>query len=182
MSETELVDGSAYGARKASFTLAPPARKMSEDDYADDAPYDAKAEVVLTPNPGTLPPDVYEATMGPARAAVRRVLVRWVARESPVLARMQDALRTPFLDKYFVYTSTLGTHTFFMIALPALFFFGHDEMARGSVSAHAIGRGRRADADAQAHIRARGRRVHVLVHQGPPVFASAVRTPRHAAQ
>ena len=44
---------------------------------------------------------------------------------------LQEKIRTPWLDAYFVYTSTLGTHTFFMIILPALFFFGYDELGRG---------------------------------------------------
>jgi len=35
------------------------------------------------------------------------------------------------LDAYFLYSSTLGTQTFFMIGLPLLFFFGYDELGRG---------------------------------------------------
>lgn len=47
--------------------------------------------------------------------------------------QLQDMIRTSWLDAYFVYSSILGTHTFFMILLPALFFFGYDEMGRGYV-------------------------------------------------
>ena len=43
----------------------------------------------------------------------------------------QNALRTPWLDAYFVYSSTLGTHTFFLVFLPIFFFFGYDETGRG---------------------------------------------------
>ena len=43
----------------------------------------------------------------------------------------QEKFRTPLLDKYFLYTSSLGTHTFFMTILPCLFFFGHTDTARG---------------------------------------------------
>jgi hypothetical protein len=126
--------------RKAMFTLDSDdfhSRMASEDTEEDSwlppsSPLlDEKAEIVLKPNPGTLPSDVYDTMLGPWRAAVRRVLVRMVEKESVVLAQMQGAIRTPLLDKYFVYTSSLGTHTFFMTALPAMFFFGYADMARG---------------------------------------------------
>ncbi|KAF8880461.1 PAP2 superfamily-domain-containing protein [Gymnopilus junonius] len=77
--------------------------------------------------------DVYESTLSWWRAGLRRKLVTTVQWESQVIAKMQDKIRTPWLDAYFVYTSTLGTHTFFMIILPALFFFGYDELGRGLV-------------------------------------------------
>ncbi|KAF7968988.1 hypothetical protein HWV62_28716 [Athelia sp. TMB] len=44
---------------------------------------------------------------------------------------MQARIRTPLLDRYFVYTSSLGTHTFFMTFLPMCFFFGFDQFGRG---------------------------------------------------
>ena len=46
---------------------------------------------------------------------------------------LQSYIQTPWLDTYFVYTSALGTHTFFTTFLPALFFFGYDEVGRGYV-------------------------------------------------
>ncbi|KAJ6627628.1 hypothetical protein B0H10DRAFT_2210141 [Mycena sp. CBHHK59/15] len=49
------------------------------------------------------------------------------------IRRSFDAIRTPWLDSYFVHTSALGTHTFFMTFLPMLFFFGYDEMGRGLI-------------------------------------------------
>ncbi|KAJ7842397.1 hypothetical protein B0H13DRAFT_2413678 [Mycena leptocephala] len=64
--------------------------------------------------------DVYDATLPAWRAAVRRVLVAQIRIESVLVAKMQDAIRTPFLDKYFVHTSALGSHTFFMTFLPML--------------------------------------------------------------
>ena len=36
----------------------------------------------------------------------------------------------PWLDAYFVYTSSLGTHTFFMTVLPIFFYFGHPEIGQ----------------------------------------------------
>lgn len=43
----------------------------------------------------------------------------------------QESIRTPFLDAYFVYTSSLGTHTFFMTVLPAFYFFGFEDIGSG---------------------------------------------------
>ena len=55
-------------------------------------------------------------------------LVRW---ETPYLAYFQDKTRTPFLDSYFAITANLGTHTFFVIGLPMLFWCGFMGFAKG---------------------------------------------------
>ncbi|KAJ7512357.1 sphingosine-1-phosphate phosphatase [Mycena galericulata] len=52
---------------------------------------------------------------------------------------LQDAIRSPWLDAYFVHTSALGTHTFFMTFLPMLFFFGYDELGRGLIVVLCLG-------------------------------------------
>ncbi|KAL4258395.1 Phosphatidic acid phosphatase type 2/haloperoxidase domain-containing protein [Pleurotus pulmonarius] len=78
--------------------------------------------------PGLNAMDVYEATLPWWRAALRRQIVKNVTWESNVIARIQEYIRTPWLDAYFVYTSSLGTHTFFMIMLPMMFFFGYEEL------------------------------------------------------
>ncbi|KAM5541821.1 hypothetical protein V8D89_004550 [Ganoderma adspersum] len=80
---------------------------------------------------GRLPEEVYERTLSWWRAGIRRAIVRNVERESRVLATMQSYVRHPILDAYFVYTSSLGTHTFFMIVLPLSFFFGAPEFGQG---------------------------------------------------
>jgi hypothetical protein len=55
-------------------------------------------------------------------------LIRW---ETPYLAWMQDKMRSPTLDTYFAITANLGTHTFFMVVLPILFWCGHTALGRG---------------------------------------------------
>ncbi|KAF9226198.1 hypothetical protein BS17DRAFT_729195 [Gyrodon lividus] len=89
--------------------------------------------------PGHLSEDVYNATLPWWRAAIRAHILKAVGGESSILARMQGCLRSPWLDNYFLYTSSLGTHTFFMIALPLLFFFGYGEIGRGLVVVLASG-------------------------------------------
>ncbi|KAF8509064.1 hypothetical protein BU17DRAFT_56370 [Hysterangium stoloniferum] len=98
------------------------------------------AEVAYEPSSaGILPDDVYESTLAWWRVAIRRRLVENLKTESGVLAAMQTRVRTDWLDAYFVYTSTLGTHTFFMTLLPAFFFFGHDRTGRGLVTVIGMG-------------------------------------------
>lgn len=54
--------------------------------------------------------------------------------ETPYLAWMQDKLRTPALDSYFAITANLGTHTFFMVGLPILFWCGYPSFGKGYVN------------------------------------------------
>ncbi|TAQ85693.1 Peroxidase [Chlorociboria aeruginascens] len=63
-------------------------------------------------------------------------LIRW---ETPYLAWMQDKMRSPALDSYFAITANLGTHTFFMVVLPILFWCGHTSLGRGMVHILATG-------------------------------------------
>ncbi|KAI1269543.1 PAP2-domain-containing protein [Xylariaceae sp. FL1019] len=63
-------------------------------------------------------------------------LIRW---ETPYLAWMQDVLRTPALDSYFAITANLGTHTFFMIGLPIMFWCGFASFGQGLVHILASG-------------------------------------------
>lgn len=88
---------------------------------------------------GLLPDDVYVRTMSSWRAAIRRRVRANVEWESKVIANMQERVRRPILDNYFVYTSSLGTHTFFMITLPAFAFFGRVDVARGLLMVLALG-------------------------------------------
>ncbi|KAI1135367.1 PAP2-domain-containing protein [Hypoxylon sp. FL0543] len=63
-------------------------------------------------------------------------LVRW---ETPYLAWLQATLRSPALDSYFAITANLGTHTFFMIGLPIMFWCGNGSFGKGIVHILATG-------------------------------------------
>jgi hypothetical protein len=108
---------------------------------------------------GRLPEDVYTYYLSWWRAALRRKCVAVVERESEVIAKwqvrlfpplfarpkdgeesefnivvfvfLQARIRSPWLDAYFLHTSMLGTHTFFLVFLPLFFFFGYFELGRG---------------------------------------------------
>lgn len=63
----------------------------------------------------------------------RQKLIPLVRYETPYLAWLQEKMRTPALDSYFAFTANLGTHTFFMVFLPFLFWCGHTSLGRGYV-------------------------------------------------
>ncbi|KIM59073.1 hypothetical protein SCLCIDRAFT_16570 [Scleroderma citrinum Foug A] len=90
-------------------------------------------------SPGQLPQDVYDAVLPWWRSSIRNMVLKVVERKSPFLAEMQHRVRHPWLDVYFLYMSSLGTHTFFLIGLPILFFFGYFELGLGLVVVLASG-------------------------------------------
>lgn len=55
------------------------------------------------------------------------------------MAWLQDKMRSPVLDSYFAITANLGTHVFYMIMLPILFWCGHTSLGRGLVHILGIG-------------------------------------------
>lgn len=57
-------------------------------------------------------------------------LLRW---EAQYLAVLQSRIRSPALDSYFSITANLGTHNFFMVVVPILFWCGHTAIGRGWV-------------------------------------------------
>ncbi|AEO71266.1 c59aba22-0f30-46f0-94a4-aad1931e331f [Thermothielavioides terrestris] len=63
-------------------------------------------------------------------------IVRW---ETPYLAALQSTMRSPALDSYFAITANLGTHTFFMVGLPVLFWCGFQDFGKGLVHILATG-------------------------------------------
>ncbi|KAH7043229.1 sphingosine-1-phosphate phosphohydrolase [Macrophomina phaseolina] len=81
----------------------------------------------------------YQSKLPPWRYRLRRFLIPIVRWETPYLAYMQDVLRTPALDSYFAFTANLGTHTFFMIMLPILFWCGYTNLGKAMVHVLASG-------------------------------------------
>ncbi|GAA6055285.1 hypothetical protein JCM3770_004819 [Rhodotorula araucariae] len=85
-------------------------------------------------------PDAYYASLIPRwRLCVRQKLVASLEREMTVLQGLQTRWRTPLRDEYFVKTSLLGTHTFFMVFLPLWYWFGYREVGRGLLYVLAAG-------------------------------------------
>ncbi|KAI8379369.1 phosphatidic acid phosphatase type 2/haloperoxidase [Radiomyces spectabilis] len=88
---------------------------------------------------GTHDDRLYDKAFHPWRAKLRKMLLPIVRSETPWLAAMQKRIRTPTLDTYFVWTANLGTHTFFMIFLPLLVWFGNAGLGRSIACLTAFG-------------------------------------------
>src|SRR5687768_3919038 len=56
------------------------------------------------------------------RSTVRSLLLQLILKETPFIALIQR-FRTPILDFFMSWIGALGTHTFFMLGLPMLFWF-----------------------------------------------------------
>ncbi|KAB5586231.1 PAP2 superfamily-domain-containing protein [Coniochaeta sp. 2T2.1] len=83
--------------------------------------------------------DHYRQRLSPWRYRLRSSLLPLIRWETPYLAYLQSLLRTPALDRYFAITANLGTHTFFMIGLPILFWCGWPGFGKGLVHILASG-------------------------------------------
>ncbi|CAO3586308.1 unnamed protein product [Absidia cylindrospora] len=88
---------------------------------------------------GTHDDRLYGAALHPWRSWLRKSMLPFVRQETPWLAAMQKRIRTPFLDYFFIWTANLGTHTFFMIFLPILIWFGNAHLGRSIACLTAFG-------------------------------------------
>ncbi|KAF2265806.1 sphingosine-1-phosphate phosphohydrolase [Lojkania enalia] len=98
---------------------------------AADAPPSAQEKPRL--DAGMKHHDHYAQCLPPWRNTLRKLLIPIVRLETPYLALMQEKMRTPALDSYFAFTANLGTHTFFMVMLPILFWCGYTSIGRAMV-------------------------------------------------
>ncbi|PHH88900.1 hypothetical protein CDD83_6912 [Cordyceps sp. RAO-2017] len=111
---------------------------MSNDARREDAS-PAKPKPDHVPDAGLRSLDHYKRALPPWRYALRQKMLPLIRWETPYLAAMQEKLRTPALDSYFAITANLGTHTFFMIGLPILFWCGYASFGKGLVHILALG-------------------------------------------
>ncbi|KAI8343342.1 PAP2 superfamily-domain-containing protein [Chlamydoabsidia padenii] len=88
---------------------------------------------------GTHHDRLYDTALHPWRSWLRRSMLPLVRRETHWIATVQKRIRTPFLDHYFLWTANLGTHTFFMVFLPVLIWFGSPQLGRSIACLAAFG-------------------------------------------
>ena len=81
----------------------------------------------------------YERRLPAWRFRLRQRLIPIVRWETRHLARLQQKFRSPWLDTYFALTANLGTHTFFMTALPICYWCGFPDMGNALVHMLAMG-------------------------------------------
>ncbi|THV80793.1 acid phosphatase/Vanadium-dependent haloperoxidase [Aureobasidium pullulans] len=99
----------------------------------------ARALTENLPDAGLRGLDHYSRKLPKWRYRLRQSLLPIVRWETPYLAKLQQTCRTPFLDSYFAMTANLGTHTFFMAALPVCFWCGYTSVGRALVHMLALG-------------------------------------------
>ncbi|KAJ0166954.1 Dihydrosphingosine 1-phosphate phosphatase [Colletotrichum tanaceti] len=85
------------------------------------------------PDAGLRSLDHYKRALPSWRYRLRQWMLPLIRWETPYLAYLQDTMRTPWLDSYFAITANLGTHTFFMIGLPMLFWCGYASFGKGVI-------------------------------------------------
>ncbi|KAL9083593.1 MAG: hypothetical protein Q9165_008462 [Trypethelium subeluteriae] len=91
------------------------------------------------PDAGMRALDHYKNKLPKWRYRLRQFFIPVVRWETHYLALAQENLRFPALDSYFALTANLGTHTFFMIMLPILFWCGYTSLGRALTSVLAFG-------------------------------------------
>ncbi|KAF4869875.1 Dihydrosphingosine 1-phosphate phosphatase [Colletotrichum siamense] len=85
------------------------------------------------PDAGLRSLDHYKRALPTWRYRLRQWMLPLIRWETPYLAYLQETMRTPWLDSYFAITANLGTHTFFMIGLPMLFWCGYASFGKGVI-------------------------------------------------
>lgn len=76
---------------------------------------------------GTQSTQYYAKKLSPFQNRVRNWLLPYVQAETPIVAKIQTAMRNPLLDSYFMSTANLGSHTFYVLFLPVSFWLGYPQ-------------------------------------------------------
>lgn len=82
---------------------------------------------------GLQPEHAYRSQMSAWRFKIRKCLIQSLDREMPKLISIQSACRSPALDWLMVHSSWLGSHSFFILTLPLLFWFGDSRAAAAQI-------------------------------------------------
>lgn len=107
--------------------------------YVKSKDKDSVGEHELTTSIGLQPDAIYGAYLPRPIAFLRRSIVAILRKEAPIHERHQNWIRRPWLDRYFVNTSLLGTHSFFLVFLPMVFWLGSPRFGRGLINVLAFG-------------------------------------------
>ncbi|SNX86067.1 related to YSR3 - dihydrosphingosine-1-phosphate phosphatase [Melanopsichium pennsylvanicum] len=107
--------------------------------YVKSTDKDAIPQEELTTSIGLQDDSIYDAYLPRPIAFLRRLIVSALRNEAPLHERHQLFIRRPWLDRYFVNTSLLGTHSFFLVFLPMVFWLGSPRFGRGLINVLAFG-------------------------------------------
>lgn len=87
-----------------------------------------------TNDAGNKSSDHYQSRLSPLRYSLRNMCLPLVRMETDILAKLQEQVRTPWLDFYFAWTANLASHTFYVLLLPAPVWFGGSKLTRDLVA------------------------------------------------
>lgn len=107
--------------------------------YVKSTDKDSVAQHELTTSIGLQGDAVYDAYLPRPIAFLRRQIVAALRKEAPMHEKHQEMIRRPWLDRYFVNTALLGTHSFFLVFLPMVFWLGSPRFGRGLINVLAFG-------------------------------------------
>ncbi|GJJ10601.1 hypothetical protein Clacol_004828 [Clathrus columnatus] len=133
-----MTDTKFYLNNNATPSLSTASLAHEVEDYNNNNNNNNNNVVDANVHVGILPDSVYDSALVWWRAAARRWIMRSLKEESALIGRIQR-YRMPILDTYFLYTSSLGTHTFFLLLLPACYFFGYDRIGRALMALLGMG-------------------------------------------
>ncbi|WAQ92601.1 hypothetical protein PtA15_17A82 [Puccinia triticina] len=82
---------------------------------------------------GLQPDHVYRSQLSPWRFKIRSALLVTLNKEMTILESIQRSYRSGPLDRLMVHSSWLGSHQFFILALPLIFWLGDHHFERSPV-------------------------------------------------
>ncbi|CCH61060.1 hypothetical protein TBLA_0D05680 [Henningerozyma blattae CBS 6284] len=127
LSTTSSVDDiltSSDSITKLSSKLHSSTSDIAEEKIEKPLDY-GKMDIYQLLDPGNHGGEHFKEKMSPFRYAFREYLTRYTNTQSEMLYRWQVKYRTPTRDKFFAYTSLMGSHTFFVVFLPVPLWVGH---------------------------------------------------------
>lgn len=83
--------------------------------------------------------DHYKSRLSPFRYKLRSWLLPVVRSETVLLFKLQSKVRYPLLDIYFAWSANLALHTFYVLMLPMLMWFGGSRIARDLITVLGLG-------------------------------------------
>lgn len=110
-----------------------------QHDHSHPMPWSRTASPFKDPDAGLRELDHYQRRLPRWRHSLRKRLIPAVRWETAYIARIQKATRSSPLDSYFSMTANLGTHTFFMAALPICYWCGFPSVGMALVHMLALG-------------------------------------------
>ncbi|KNE91775.1 hypothetical protein PSTG_14793 [Puccinia striiformis f. sp. tritici PST-78] len=130
-------DGQLQSHSDNEHKLSPPPITRSSSGSSTKShnqPVNLNIPVISTAGPVGLQADhVYRSQLSPWRFKIRSFLLKSLNKEMPILESIQDSYRSGPLDRIMIHSSWLGSHQFFIVALPLIFWLGDHQFGRSQV-------------------------------------------------